>query len=360
MVLLTGLSLTHFKNYDLSQFSFNERIVGICGLNGKGKTNLLDAIFYCCFTKSYFTSSDNQNIGSGKHGFRIKGNFTGNDGAFEVTCIFRNNKKEFSLNQVPYGKLSDHIGLLPTVIIAPDDVEIITGNADVRRKYLDTLLCQVDKSYLKNLMAYNKLLLQRNSQLKYMAESGNNDATLLQVMEEQMIAPAAYVSEVRQKFMRIISEKSAAFYEMISGHKEVVNVLYESHLTERNMQTIFADNRERDRLAQRTTSGIHKDDIILELNKKPFKQVASQGQRKTLLFALKLAEFQVLKEIKGFTPLLLLDDIFEKLDQERMDALMDWVCNKNDGQVFITDTHYQRIKDVFEKINVSSQIIQLD
>jgi DNA replication and repair protein RecF len=360
MLQLTKISLTLFKNYDFSSFDFNQRVIGICGLNGKGKTNLLDAIYYCCFTKSYFTGTDQLNISFGKEGFRLEALFQNGTDLQKVVCINRGTaKKELFLNEVLYEKLSKHIGLLPTVMIAPDDIEIITGGSEGRRKLMDTILCQLDANYLQQLIIYNKVLLQRNSLLKQFAEKGKTDEPLLQVLDQQLIGPGNYVFQKRKHFSLQLVPLVQNFYKQIAENDELIRIVYDSKLLHHDFEELLAKTRERDGYLQRTNAGPHKDDLLLELNGQPFKLIASQGQRKSLLFALKLAEYEIIKSNKGFAPLLLLDDVFEKLDESRMKNLLHWVCNENQGQVFITDTHKERLQFAFEQLNVTGQIIEL-
>ena len=385
MLRLTKISITQFKNYNFSTFSFTERVVGICGLNGKGKTNLLDAIHYLCFTKSYFSKTDSAFIQFEKDGFRLEGsvmaNYTKTDTDSEdsssnkdhlnqignldnkddqIVCIFRGvGKKEFLLNGVPYAKYSEHIGKYPCVMIEPDDIGLITGGSEDRRKFLDTLLCQIDAEYLQQLIIYTKVLQQRNSLLKRFAEQAKTNEGLLEVLDQQLIKPGNYIYSVRKAFTAQIIPLVQQFYKQIANNDEQVTLQYESHLNNATFESILIQYREKDGFLQRTNGGIHKDDISIALNGQVFKNIASQGQRKSLLFALKLAEFELLKVNKGFAPLLLLDDVFEKLDDQRMQNLLNWVCNDNDGQVFITDTHKKRLEDAFIELETSYQIIEL-
>lgn len=360
MLNLEKISLTHFKNYQTRSFSFDENIIGICGLNGVGKTNLLDAIYYCCFTRSYFTSSDALNTRFNEEGFRLEGYFKKQDVAHKVVCINRGVlKKELSMNDIPYEKFSQHIGLLPVVIIAPDDIEIITGNSEGRRKFADTVLSQINAGYLQELITYNKILQQRNSLLKKMYEAGNSALTVLDILDSQLVPHAKNIHAMRRDFLEELIPIVQHFYALISGNAEKVFLSYVSQLNEADFASSLKSSRDKDILLQRTNVGIHKDDISFLLDEQVFKQIASQGQRKSLLFALKLAEFEMLKKNKGFAPLLLLDDVFEKLDDLRMQQLLQWVCNENDGKVFITDTHKDRLEEVFQKLAVRFQIIEL-
>ncbi len=360
MLRLQKIALTHFKNYLFSPFEFSKNVVGISGLNGIGKTNLLDAIYYCCFTKSYFSPGDSLNVHFEKEGFRLEAHFDNNGDAQKVICINRgDNKKEFSVNDVAYDKLATHIGLLPAVIIAPDDVEIIIGGSEGRRRYLDTVICQLDNDYLRQLITYNKVLQQRNSLLKSFSGQEHRDLALLEIINAQLAGPGKIIFEKRSVYTDKLIPMIETFYHLIADNSEKIRFTYNSPLRGDSFENLLIKMYERDLVLQRTGAGIHKDDITFTLNDQPFKNIASQGQRKSLLFALKLAQYRLLKEHKLFSPVLLLDDVFEKLDRERMHRLLQWVCKENEGQVFITDTHSQRLKDVFEELAIDGQMIEL-
>ncbi|MEO6819960.1 MAG: DNA replication and repair protein RecF [Ginsengibacter sp.] len=355
----TNISLTGYKNYQAKSFPFLERIIGISGDNGKGKTNLLDAIHYLCFTKSYFFKSDLVNVHFGGEGFRLEGALKDEISPQKIICIYRPAKKEFFLNDIGYEKFSHHIGLFPCVMIAPDDIEMITGGSEVRRKFLDTLICQVDSQYLQQLIIYNKVLLQRNSFLKNEAQKNNFNTGLLEVLDQQLIAPGNYIYNVRQSFSTQLFPLIRQFYQSISGNNETIDIEYFSQIKEQTFDKILLESRSKDKLLQRTNAGIHKDELLFSLNENIFKSTASQGQRKSLLFACKLAEFEIIKKVKGFPPILLLDDVFEKLDENRMNNLLDFVCGENNGQVFITDTHKDRLVGSLTKFG-AFQIIDLN
>jgi len=366
MLELKNISLTQFKNYQQQQFSFTKKVIGICGNNGIGKTNLLDAIYYLCFTKSYFAGSDNLCVTQGQQGFRVSGqmelhtqNTPGE--ALKVTAILRENgKKEFSVNDETYTRVSKHIGRLPCVIITPDDVDLILGGSEERRRFTDTLLCQLNQDYLQQLMDYNKLVQQRNSLLKSFAEQGKTDMSLLEVINEQLANRGQFIYNTRNHFLQSFLPQVAAHYHTIARQDEPVELRYSSQLHQQSMQQLLQVSLAKDLALQRTTTGTHRDDLELLLNNQPFKQIASQGQRKSLLFALKLTEFETLQSQKGFAPILLLDDVFEKLDAGRMENLLREVCIEKAGQVFITDTHKERLLKNLTDIGAGFEIIEIN
>lgn len=359
MLILNRISLTHFKNYSQAEFKFNKNVVAISGQNGKGKTNLLDAIHYCCLAKSYFSTNDQISTMFGMSGFRIEGNFELDTKSQNVVCVNRGNKKELSLNGVLYEKFSHHIGLLPLVVIAPDDIDLVTGLAEIRRKFIDMLLCQLNPDYLRQLIRYNKLLQQRNSQLKLMATNLATPPEVLEILDQQIIPVGTDIFMERKKLMEKLIPLAESFYRRIAGTEENAFVAYQSTLEKDSFETLLIAGREKDIITQRSNYGIHRDEVLLMLESKLFRHVASQGQRKSLLFALKLAEFELLKDSKGFAPILLLDDVFEKLDGIRMNHLLEWVCSDNNGQVFITDTHSHRLEEALDSVDIDYQAIEL-
>lgn len=360
MLQLHSISLLQFKNYKNRSFDFTNRIIGICGNNGVGKTNLLDAIHYLCFTKSYFTRVDANNVLHGNSGFRIEGNIELFDKNEKAVCILRETgKKEFLVNDNPYDKFSQHIGRYPCVVIAPDDAELITGDSKARRLFLDSILCQLNSEYLQHLIVYKKVLEQRNSLLKSFNETGNKDFALLDVLDEQLVKPGDYILNKRKEFLISYLPIVKHLYTEIANKEEDVSLFYESELLQAGFAELLKLNRQKDCFAQRTTSGVHRDDLDIKLGNQPFKSIASQGQRKSLLFALKLAELEVLKKEKKFAPLLLLDDVFEKLDEDRISNLLNKVCVENEGQVFITDTNEERLSSHLEQLGIGFQLIGL-
>jgi DNA replication and repair protein RecF len=375
MLRLNAISLTQFKNYLNRSIAFSERIIGISGPNGVGKTNLLDAIHYLCFTKSYFTRIDGNNIMQSHNGFRLQGDFDLWAKSEKAVCVLRETgRKEFSINGQSYEKFSQHIGHYPCVIIAPDDIQIITGASEERRRFVDTLLSQIDNGYLQLLITYNKILQQRNSLLRSLAETGvragrsaysDTNLSVLTVLDEQLVKPGEKIFERRKTFLVSFLPLVKQMYNEIAKQwtvkdsQEHVNLFYESELLQASFPELLQNNLSKDMATMRTLSGIHRDDLDLVLNDQPFKNIASQGQRKSLLFALKLAEMEILKKEKGFAPMLLLDDVFEKLDEERIGNLLKTVCVGNDGQVFITDTNQKRLKEHLDPLEQPYQLIEL-
>jgi DNA replication and repair protein RecF len=360
MQSLKNITLTQYKNYLQETFSFDKPIIGIYGNNGVGKTNLLDAIYYLCFTRSYFFKSDLQNVHHGKSGFRIEGNFQTDEGNQQVVCIVRETgKKEVIRNDEIYLRLSGHIGRFPCVIITPDDARIVTEGSDERRRFTDALLCQMDPQYLQHLIEYNRLVQQRNHLLRSLAERISTDRSLLEVYDAQLLRPGTYIFVKRQHFFREILPSIKAIYCYIAGADDGLELFYQSDLLTTPYAELLHNSRERDLMLQRTHAGIHRDDIDIRLGGQQFKNIASQGQRKSLLFAMKLAEYDMLKITKGFAPIILLDDVFEKLDALRMHQLLERVCSPGNGQLFITDTHQDRIRHHLENLDADYSLIGL-
>jgi DNA replication and repair protein RecF len=358
---INSISLFQFKNYFSQEFQFTERIIGICGKNGMGKTNLLDAVHYLCFTKSYFTRQDALVMQHGQQGFRLEGQFLVHDKEEKAVCVLRENgKKEFSIDGNYYNRFSKHIGRYPCVVIAPDDVQLIIGGSEDRRKFVDTLLSQLDAQCLQSLINYTKILQQRNSFLKNYNEGfGSRDLSVLDVLDEQLITEGNGIAKKRKEFLLHFLPEVKNLYNEIAQQYEPISLIYESELLQNNMQELLQYNRQKDLLIQRTSSGIHKDDLVFNMGEQIFKTIASQGQRKSLLFALKLAEVEVIKKEKRLSPILLLDDVFEKLDEERISNLLTRVAADEEAQIFITDTSCERLETQLQKLEKNYQLIQL-
>lgn len=326
-------------------------------MNGSGKTNLLDAIHYLSFTKSYFGKTDAVSAMLGLMGFNITGEFLKEDQPVQVSVILReNNKKELLVDKQIITPFSAHIGKLPLVFIAPDDISLITGSSEERRRLMDTILSQTDQEYLSVLIRYNKCLQDRNKYFKSL-EGRIPDELLIDSFDEQLIRTGTIILEKRKTFLDIFLPLALELYAYISSSSEkpLLNPVFSTQSDQYGID--LKKTRQRDLLLQRTSIGIHKDEIDMLMTDMPFKQMASQGQKKSLLFALKLAEFEFLKRHFGAPPILLLDDIFEKLDQQRLNQLLHWVGIKNDGQVILTDTHAERVEKSLEDISLPFHLI---
>ncbi|APZ46973.1 DNA recombination protein RecF [Polaribacter reichenbachii] len=357
---LQKISIVNFKNIESQTFDFQEKINCFVGNNGVGKTNVLDAIYYLSFTKSYFNSVAVQNIKHGEGFFMIEGNYLLNDRIEKIVCsLKKGQKKVLKRNEKAYGKFSEHIGQFPLVIISPADRDLVTEGSDTRRKFIDGVISQQNKSYLQDLIAYNKVLSQRNALLKYFAANRTFDALNLSVYDEQLANYASKIYKIRKAFLEEFIPIFNNKYQIISGDKEQVNLNYKSQLHDFNMEDLLKKSLEKDRVIQYTTSGIHKDDLSFEIGDYPIKKFGSQGQQKSYLIALKLAQFQFIKQQSKVTPILLLDDIFDKLDENRVAQIIDLVNNDEFGQIFITDTHSDRTENILKQGDKEYQIFKL-
>jgi DNA replication and repair protein RecF len=357
---LQQLSFLNFKNYSEAEISLSEGVNAFVGNNGAGKTNLLDAVHYLSLCKSYFNPIDSQQIKQGADFFMINGVFEKNGNKEVVACgVKRNQKKQFKRNKKDYQRLADHIGLLPLVMISPYDISIIIEGSEERRKFIDNVISQTDHNYLDELIAYNKVLTNRNALLRQIADTGRYDPELLAVFDEQLIASGIRIFQKRRNFMEVFTAIFNKHYQFISEDAEQVELIYESQLLQDEFASLLKKSMERDRVLERTTTGIHKDDLQFNIHGMPMKKFGSQGQQKSFLIALKLAQYTFLTQKNGFKPLLLLDDIFDKLDDNRVTKLMQMVSNNDFGQVFITDTSRSRVEGIFEKINVGVKLFKV-
>ncbi|MEI6062631.1 MAG: DNA replication/repair protein RecF [Bacteroidota bacterium] len=359
---LNTLKIINFKNYGEQEMAFSDKINCFVGNNGAGKTNLLDAIYYLSFTKSYFNSVDQQNIRHGESFFAIHGAFQRNGGLpNQVSCIQKEGlKKQFRINQKEYDRISDHIGQFPCVMVSPYDRDLINEGSDIRRKFIDTVISQFDKAYLDSLIRYNRLLVQRNGLLKQFAERRQPDRELLQLIDEQMLAPATNISDKRRGFLEGFAPIFRHYFEFISGGTEEVSIEYESQLTAASYMAIAEEAFLKDQSLRYSTAGIHKDDFIFNLAGYPVKKFGSQGQQKSFAVALKLAQFDFTRDLIGLKPILLFDDIFDKLDPGRVQQIIQLVDNDSFGQVFITDTEPERIKRTFEKVAINHCVFEIN
>lgn len=349
---LKQLSILQFKNYEEAKLEFSPEVNVFTGDNGSGKTNLLDAIHYIALCKSYFNPIDSQHIKQGTDWFMVEAEVIRNDFKDQISCVLkRNQKKLFKKNKKEYPKLADHIGQYPLVMISPSDSVIVMDGSEERRKFIDNVLSQTDATYLDSLIAYNRSLSQRNSMLKQVGPQGQLDLTLLQVINEQLADRGTFIYHKRKAFLDVFIPIFAAHYSFISDQAETVDLIYESPLHLDPFVDLLEKNYDRDRWLERTSQGIHRDDLSFTIHDgKPLKKFGSQGQQKSFLIALKLAQYSYLYQIKGFKPLLLLDDIFDKLDTKRMKKLMSMVSDDAFGQIFITDTDAARINRIFDEI----------
>src|ERR1700744_589657 len=357
---LQQLSVINFKNYTEAELTFNEGVNAFRGNNGAGKTNLLDAIHYLSLCKSYFNPIDSQQIKHGTDFFIINGTFNKNDKQESIACgVKRNQKKQFKRNKKDYQRLADHIGLFPLVMVSPYDISIIIESSEERRPFIDNVISQTDNRYLDELINYNKVLMNRNALLKRIADTGRYDPELLSVFDEQLIASGNLIFEKRKAFMESFTEIFNKHYQFISDNAEQVDLVYESQLLQDDFASLLKRNTERDRALERTTAGIHKDELQFAIHGMPMKKFGSQGQQKSFLIALKLAQYSYLYQQKGFKPMLLLDDIFDKLDDKRVTKLMQMVSNHDFGQVFITDTSKEKVTTIFDQIGVEIKVFEV-
>lgn len=357
---LDWIKLRNFKNFTESDFQFSPKINAFVGSNGIGKTNVLDAVHYMALTKSYLNYSDAQNINFDSDFFSLEGNFIKNESEDTIFCAVQNAKaKILKRNSKTYDRISEHIGQYPLVMISPYDSDLIKDGSDTRRRFIDNIISQSNKDYLNNLMRYNRVIIQRNSLLKYFAQNNTFDKVSLEIYDEELIPLGIQIHKIRKQFIEEFLPIFQEYYQFISQGNEKVNIVYESQLNENSFQNLLQQNLTKDRSAQYSTQGIHKDDLSFEIIHYPIKKFGSQGQQKSYLISLKLAQLELMKQTLGITPLLLLDDIFDKLDETRVEQLIKLVNEERFGQIFITDTHPERTESVVKRINSESKIFRL-
>ncbi len=351
---LESIRLANFKNYESAQLEFSPQVNCFLGANGSGKTNLLDAIYYLAITKSSEQSQDQLCIKHQESFFSIKGKVSNMEKSEEVLCALEiGKKKSIRLDGIPYKKASEHVGKIPVVLIAPNDTDVIRGASDERRKFFDAILSQTDPIYLQNLISYNHALKQRNSLLKRFAEQNTFDADLLEPYTLKLIELGTYIFDKRQEALEFFKPLLIKHYQNISDQGEAIDIEYHSHFKE-DIKAAYDASLQKDLALKRTNVGVHKDDFDFQMEERPIKKFGSQGQQKSFLISLKLANYDYLKEQKGLDPILLLDDIFDKLDDLRIGKLIEMVGSDQFGQIFITDARPERSIGFFEELSIDS------
>ncbi len=360
IMILKNLNLINYKNFAVAEYDFDEKINCFVGKNGVGKTNILESIYFLSFTKGYFNSVASQHIKHKESFFVIEGFYQKDNREEIIHCsLKKGHKKVVKRNGKEYTKLSDHIGKIPLVIISPNDRDLIADGSDVRRKFIDGVIAQADKSYLVTLIKYQKTLMQRNSLLKYFAANHTFNALNLEIYNEQLIEFGTSIYNKRKDFLIDFIPVFKEQYRLISNGVEQVNLKYKSQLEHQNFNDLLKENLQKDKIMQYSTVGIHKDDLIFKIDDYPIKKYGSQGQQKSFLIALKLAQFHFIKKQTDKKPLLLLDDIFDKLDEDRVSQLIQLVNDDNFGQLFISDTNAKRTEKIIKKTKQSYKMFVL-
>lgn len=351
-MILEKLSLLNFKNIAQADLIFSKKINCFIGNNGVGKTNVLDAIYYLSFCKSYFNTPDSQVVTHNEDVLLVKGIYNRNDKEEVIHCGLQiRQKKQFKRNNKEYTKLSEHIGLIPLVMVSPSDTQLVTEGSEERRKYMNGVIAQYDPVYLNLIIKYNKILMQRNALLKTIHHKAKVDHSLFEVFNMQLSELAGNIAAKRQQFINQLIPVFNQLYSFIAGDEEQVSLTYQSHLLEGDLETQFLDSFQKDVQSGFTTRGIHKDDLIFMLDGYPIKKEGSQGQRKSYLIALKLAQYIFIQQVSGIAPILLLDDVFDKLDATRVEQIVRLVSEERFGQIFITDTNREHLLDILQKMN---------
>jgi DNA replication and repair protein RecF len=357
---LEKICLINYKNYEDSELIFSPQINVFTGMNGSGKTNLLDAVYYLSLTKSAFHNNDALNIRHGQAFFRLTADFKKGDQEFFVEAAFSGGQKKlFKVNKYPYEKIRDHIGQFPVILITPYDTDVIREGSEERRKFFDGVLSQLDKVYLSELMRYNQILKQRNSLLKQFNERNYVDHDLVSTYDEQLLDAAEKIYETRKQFINDLTPLFEYHYKKLSDENEKVSLTYDSQLQQQDFKEIFKSSLKTDIILQRTRKGVHKDDYTFNINDQPLKSFGSQGQQKSFVISLKLAQFDLIKNKKGIKPILLLDDIFDKLDDQRITRLMEMVAEDSFGQLFVTDARIKRADEVLSRLKSDVKVFTI-
>ncbi|MBV7267878.1 DNA replication/repair protein RecF [Winogradskyella luteola] len=359
-MILNTLSLVNYKNFESQVFDFDAKINCFVGVNGVGKTNALDAIYHLAFGKSYFNPIALQNIKHDTEFFVVDGNFEKHKRTEKIiVSLKRGQKKIIKRNGKAYEKFSEHIGFIPLVIISPADRDLIIEGSDTRRKFIDSVISQSDKTYLASLIAYNKVLSQRNALLKYFALNNTFNGDTLTIYNEQLNTFGNDIFKKRDEFLKIFIPIFKERYQAICQSKETIDLKYKSDLFNGELIHLLESNLNKDKALQYTSVGSHKDDLVFLIDKFPIKKFGSQGQQKSFLIALKLAQFDFIKQQSGVSPILLLDDIFDKLDENRVAQIISLVDDENFGQIFISDTHADRTENIVKQIHQSYKLFKL-
>ena len=355
------ISIVNFKNLNEVKARFSPKLNCFIGKNGAGKTNMLDAIYYLSFCKSFFNATDLLNINHEENFFMLNGAYTRSASKELISCgLQKGQKKQFKRNTKVYKKLQEHIGLLPLVMITPSDVSLILGGSDERRKFMDGVISQYNQNYLDDLLKYNRALVQRNNLLKQFASERYFDEELLEIWNSQLVEYGTRIHDQRTQFVDKLIPVFQHYYSFISQGNEEVGLVHHSDLYEQNFEEMLRSALAKDRIVQHTTVGIHKDDLVLKIGAHAIKKLGSQGQKKTFLVALKLAQFDFIKEISGQKPILLLDDIFDKLDQQRVEQIVSTVAGEQFGQIFITDTNREHLDAIIKKMETDFRIFKVE
>ena len=358
---LKKLSLTNFKNYDQAELEFSPRINCIVGNNGVGKTNILDAIHYLSLTKSFFNNIDSISIRHGEDYFIINGTFVRNEEEDLIYCAFQRQKpKVLKKNGKEYEKLSDHVGKYPVVMISPADYALVSEGSEERRRFLNKIISQYNAEYLDSVLKYSKALQQRNRLLKEFKSTGSFDNDALSIWDSQLVRYGTYVFRERDTLINELIPVFQERYSMISSERERVRLSYRSHLSEGDFAEALISSVTKDRFLEYTTIGIHKDDLHFDMNEHSVRTLGSQGQQKSFLVALKLAKFDYIKRKSGYSPILLLDDIFDKFDAERVEQIIRLVGNQKFGQIFITDTHQSRLNEILSSHKTEYKLFRIN
>ena len=357
---LKNLILTNFKNYELTELEFSPKINCFVGNNGVGKTNILDAIHYLSLAKSFFNNIDSLSIRHGEDYFILQGTMARNDGEDQIYCAFQKQKQKLlKRNGKEYQKLSEHVGRYPVVMISPADSVLISEGSEDRRRFMNKIISQYNAEYLDSVLKYNKALQQRNKLLKDFRSSGKFDSDMISGWDSRLIKYGSYIFKERDLLVKELIPVFQEYYSLISSGKETVKLQYRSHLSEGDFGLTLANAINKDRILEYTTVGIHKDDLLLDMNDFPVKSLGSQGQQKSYLVSLKLAKFDYIKHKAGFSPILLLDDIFDKFDAERVEQIIRLVGNHRFGQIFITDTHQSRLHEILTSHNTDYKLFNI-